>query len=312
MAENTNDLRVTTISLDEYNRLNSELIAAREGKGSLTTTIAVLNDKIKELQIRQPEVKVVHYESHWDDYNDETILGRAKVEFVNLTEVERMVEDKAKNDVKVKLTDLENKVESLNDDLKRARETHNEFSDKLTEKEKATSKLRAAHREALEDEKETYDKNIKKLKKAVDEDVKEYKETISDLKEEIKKIKDSKTDAEVEEKRNKEIKDLKGRIKDLEKTIEELGSMNFFKRVFKLRTISAEKLVAQSELLEREKNANAVGTTWVKENNKYRKYGAFEHMWNAITVTLDNSWGAAKNAYYTVSNNVFNGTGISW
>ena len=304
MAENTNDLRVTTISLDEYDRLHEVYKDLQKLVGAKEETISNLHSKIRELTEKQPEVKVVHYESRWDDYDEETVLGRAKVEFINLTEVERMAGDKAKVVVEATIKDLEKQVEDLKSESKYRSSQLDDLSDKLTEKEKATSKLRAAHREALEDEKETYDKNIKKLKKAVDEDVKEYKETISDLKDEIKKIKDNKTDAEVEEKRNKEIKDLKGRIKDLEKTIEELGSMNFFKRVFKLRTISAEKLAAQSELLERERNANAVGTTWVKENNKYHRYNAFETVWDYITRQSKNAQSYTYGVYDMLTNTI--------
>lgn len=282
MAESTDNLRVTTISLDEYNALKIEADRLKGLNGGQSTTINILNDKIYELEQKQPLVKVLHYHMQ-EDWDESPYPVTDKVEFVNLTEVERLAEEKAKSTVKDKLEVLENKVDNTMDELKRQRINNELLADKLDEKERLVKKVKTSHATELETEKETYTKNIDKLKKAAKEDAESYKETISELKDEIKKIKDNKTDAEVEEKRNKEIKDLKGRIKDLEKTIEELGSMNFFKRVFKLRTISAEKLAAQSELLEREKNANAVGTTWVKENNKYRPYDKFSSVWEYLS-----------------------------
>ena len=282
MPENTDNLRVTTISLDEYNALKLEADRLKGLNGGQSATINVLHDKIHDLEEKQPLVKVLHYHMQ-DDWDESPYPVTDKVEFVNLTEVERLAEEKAKSTVKDKLEILENKSENITDELKHQRIVNEALSDKLDEKERLVKKVKTSHATELETEKETYTKNIDKLKKAAKEDAESYKETISELKDEIKKIKDNKTDAEVEEKRNKEIKDLKGRIKDLEKTIEELGSMNFFKRVFKLRTISAEKLAAQTELLEREKNANNVGTTWVKENNKYRPYDKFSNVWEYLT-----------------------------
>jgi hypothetical protein len=70
--------------------------------------------------------------------------------------------------------------------------------------------------------------------------------------------------------------------------------MNFIKRVFKLRTISAEKLTAQKELLQREKRVNSIGTTWVKENGKYRKYNNFSEYLNSIYSYSTNVYGWIK------------------
>ena len=81
------------------------------------------------------------------------------------------------------------------------------------------------------------------------------------------------------------------------KIIEELGQLNFFKRVFKLREISAEKLAVQKELLERERNANAVGSTWVKENGKYRKYNAFAEYVNSLSSQARDYYNSVTTAF---------------
>lgn len=282
MTETTNDLRVTTISLDEYNRLNNEVNALREVKGALSTTIVNLNNKVTELNEKQPVVKVIHFTKEWEEedcdynYKEHVYLRQSKVEYINLTEVETLALTNAKEQLKDKLEASENYTSSIKNDLKHVRESLVTTQDQLSDHKKMIRKLEIQHNEDVNEKTETYNKNVESLKKAQREDEKEYKETIKDLKEEIQKVKDNKTDLEIEKKRNEEIKDLKGRIKDLEGMIEELGKLNFFKRVFKLRTISAEKLAVQVELEKRERNADSIGITWVKENNKFRKYNAFQ------------------------------------
>ena len=308
MAEMTNDLRTTIISLDEYNALRLEADRLKGLNGGQSATIAILNDRIAELRQKQPEVKIIHglkeiHHNEYDgDYSNYEDFVPKKVEFVNLTEVERLVESKVNEELKSKLSTLESDNDHLKDSLKhaevRAVQIYDELTDTVNKKTRLLKKMETEYSETLEDKHQEQEKLINKLKKAVDEDTKQYKETIKDLKEEIQKVKDNKTDIEIEKKRNKEIVDLKGRIKDLEKLIEELGSMNFFKRVFKLRTISAEKLAAQQELLEREKNANAVGKTWVKEGDKYRKYNAFEEMWGSLKRHTNN----IQDYFYSVYN----------
>jgi chromosome segregation ATPase len=278
MPENNIPLRSTTISLDEYNKLQSEIALLREQKGVQQQTISQLQNKVNDLEQKQPQVKVTHWSKEYDDYDDEEFTSLNKVEFINLSEVTTIANNKAKKETKDKVEELENKIQSEKNTAKYLRERIEANEEEISALEKRITKLVAQREEELEEKEETYNKNIKSLEKAYKEDEKNYKETIKELKEEIQKVKDSKTDEEVEEKRNKEIKDLKARIKDLEKLVEELGSMNFFKRVFKLRTISAEKLAVQKELLERERNANAIGTTWVRENSKYRKYNSFNEM----------------------------------
>jgi DNA repair exonuclease SbcCD ATPase subunit len=204
----------------------------------------------------------------------------------------------AVNQVKATLTDKQKDLEEILDRdtriIKELRDSVDTVQDRVEVKEKQIKKLKTQQAEELLEKEELYGKNLEGLKKAYKEDEKEYKETIKDLKEEIQKVKDSKTDAEVEEKRNKEIKDLKLRIKDLEKMVEDLGKLNFFSRMFKLRSISAEVLAARKELVERQDAVNRIGTTYVKENGKYRKY-------NAVSEYLNSLSSQARNYYNTVT-----------
>jgi DNA repair exonuclease SbcCD ATPase subunit len=290
MPEVTQDLRTTTISLDEYNKLRDLNLNLKETIGAKDETVRNLNTKIAELNEKQPLVKVIHmeetYDDNYDDYGDyegrQKNYKHKKVEFINLTEVTGIALQKAREVSKEEIEALKYDVKQKEYTIKELRDNVDTVQEKLNSKDKQIKKLGKEQSESYLEQEESYNKKLKDMNKAYQEDTKNYKETIKELKEEIQKVKDSKTDAEIEEKRNQEIKDLKGRIKDLENMIAELGKLNFFKRTFKLRTISAEKLAAQKQLLEREKNANAVGTTWTREGNKYRRFNAFEEMFRVI------------------------------
>ena len=286
MTDNNGTLRTATISTDEYKALLSEANSLRERIGSADESNKRLEREIATLKEKQPLVKVIHYEektnreynydrNDWDEYHYKDVKH---TEFINLSDVTSMVTNQIKKETENENQSLKNKVRSLKLELEYAEDTEGRIERELNkELSKRTSEL--------EDVKEQHEEKIKDLNKAYKVDVSNYKETIKDLKDEVIKVKDSKTDVEVEEKRNKEIKDLKARIKDLEKLVEELGSMNFIKRTFKLRKLSAEKLAAHKELLERERNANSIGTTWVKNGeHKYYKYGAFDELNNWFNV----------------------------
>jgi len=303
MTDNNTLLRTTTISLDEYNKLKTEADSLKALNGGQSATINILNSKVSELQEKQPQVKVIHYtreyENSYNEWNDEMeehpYDNVRKVEFVNLTDVTNLALSQAKAGVKAEVEQLKKDLEGNKYTIKQLRDNVDTVQDRLDAEMKHSKKASVKYLESLEEEEEKYNKNVKLLEKAAKEDSTNYKETIKELKEEIQKVKDSKTDKEVEEKRNKEIRDLKLRIKDLESTIDELGKLNFVKRIFKLRTISAEKLAAQKELLERKSAVDKIGTTWVSKGGKYRKYDNFkETMNNIFHITLSNSWNALK------------------
>lgn len=296
MTDNNVTLRTTTISLDEYNRLHDVHREQSEVIGAKDETIQNLRKEISGLNEKQPLVKVIHFVKEWeneyDDYNDEMgereYLSQKKVEFINLTDVTNMAVTQVK-------ASLENELKNSKDTIKELRDNVEAVQERVEVKMKELKKLKTQQTEELTEKVETYDKNLEGLKKAYKEDEKSYKETISDLKEDIKKIKENKTDVEIEEKRNKEIKDLKLRIKDLEKMIEDLGKLNFFSRMFKLRSISAEVLAVRKELVERQDAANRIGITYIKENGKYRVYNKFNEYINSLS-------SKANSVYHNVVN----------
>ena len=285
MSENNTLLRTTTIGLDEYNRLVSEAVSKDREIGSLSesnnTLRRQLNEKEEKEDQTNPLVKIIHYEHYDNDYEDKPWDENVYTEFRNLTEVQEIANKKAQ-----KVT--ENKIEEQKNLIKELRDNVETVQDRINTKERQIQKIKTDHKEKLEDLDEERASVVKNLEKAYDKDVTLYKEAIKDLKEEIKKVKESKTDAEVEQKRNQEIKDLKARIKDLERIIAKVNASPFYKRWFVLHKLEVEQDKANQELKQRERDADNVGTTWVRDNEKVRELDSFTKMIKNRTIDIRN------------------------
>ncbi len=293
MAEITNNLNTVTIPLAEYNSLTNETKTLREVKGTLQESIDNLQNRISELQEQQPKVKIIHLSEDIDDWDDERYLQTNKVEFVNMTDVTTLANTVAKNQVKEKLDTLEFDVKRYKDEVK-------SLDDELDSKKKELQKVYSQKEEITKELKETQKDELKKLKKAYDKDIESYNEKIAELEEEITKIKENKTDAEVEAKRNEEIKTLKVRIKDLEGILSELKNLSFFKRISKLRKITLDQDAGRREYYDRERKADSIGTTWVKEGGKVRLKSMFDDLYYYLSKTYNNT---KTNIAYTWSFN---------
>ena len=292
MPENNTLLRTTTIGLDEYNRLVSEAVSKDREIGALSESNGTLRRQLNEKEEKEdqinPLVKVVHYDHHDNDYEDEPWDENVRTEFRNLAEVQEIADKKAQ-----KVTD--NKIEEQKILIKELRDNIETVQDRVTTKERQITKLKLSYKEEIEDLNEVREKTLNNLEKAYDKDVTVYKETIKDLKEEIKKVKESKTDTEVEQKRNQEIKDLKARIKDLERIIAKVNASPFYKRWFVLHKLEVEQDKANQELKQREHDANNVGVTWVRDNEKVREL-------NSFTSLLKNRTSNAASYVWSITN----------
>ena len=87
MAKNSEFLRTTTINLDEYNKLKSDIEHKTQLIGSLQENVHNLQNTICELKSekssKEPLVKVITG-SNYNDYYDTT-------EFINLSETNELV-----------------------------------------------------------------------------------------------------------------------------------------------------------------------------------------------------------------------------
>lgn len=311
MAENIKDFRLTTISLDEYNSLKDQVTTLRERVGSKDAQVDLLHSKIQELQEQQPLVKVVHYREKYDDWDDSFIQAQDSIQFMNLGEVTELAKKEANAKVEARIKELENKLEQEENNVKQVTKVRKAEVDNMREEiDTLRKQMKKAEKESLsmlKEKEEEYVENLKASEKAYNKDVAAYKETINDLKQEIKNIKEDKTQLDIEKKRNEEIKTLKGRIADLEKILNDLKNTSFLKRLTKLRHIELEQNKAEQELVERRRKVDNIGTSWVVEGNKVRKY---DHFKDLLGRQMNNIYRYGHNVlnYITLSN----GTRYTW
>lgn len=271
MSEITNNLNTLTITKDEYDNLISSVSEDTYTQQLIDELKDQIEELKKEKQNNQPEIRITHYGIKKDPWYGDSYISKNvdSVEFINLSEVTELANKTAKAKVQSELNDLEKQIENQRKEIKDIK------------KENTTLK---------EDQQDKVDEITKNLEKAYKRDTDGYKKTIKNLTEEIQKIKDSKTDAEIEEKRNEEIKTLKLRIKDLERILNELKNTSFFNRLRKLRKIELEQDKAAQELQQREIDANHIGTTWVKENGRVTKFNRFKDKVTQWRWTLAKDW----------------------
>lgn len=265
MAKNSELLRTTTINLDEYNKLRSDIEHKTQLIGSLQENVHNLQNTIFELKSekssKEPLIKVITGSRH-SDYYDTT-------EFINLSETKELVKKELEKKYESSLKSSKETIKSLKQEIEN-------LDNKLVDLERDKIKNRKEYIRDLDDVRDDFNDKSHSLQKAYHKDIKEYKETIKELNEEIKKIKSNKTDNEIEAIRNKEIETLKLRISDLEQLINDLNNTPWYKKIFKLRKISMERNEAIEAIENRKMAADSIGTTYVKENGKYRTYNNFK------------------------------------
>ncbi len=216
------------ISIDRLISLEKENASLKERVGSLK---ADKNNLEKKLTEEQKEVKIIT--ARKKDSFIGTFTEIESIETRNLGDVEELVSKKYKSDIDKKdkeIKSLSNQIDDITFSYTRkSKELDNNYEDYRT------------------DLKLEYDKKIK------------------DLKEELKKVKEDKTDKQETERRNKEILDLKLRIKELEKAIKNLTSINIFKRVWNAILDTNARVVAQKEILEKKEEIEKI-----KCSNKFK------------------------------------------
>ena len=221
---------------DILNQLVGEL---RATKNTLTRDLTKAQNEKSDAD----KVKIItqyHSRDRYDDYTQ----SNTSVTYQNLDDVItgiRKEENKKANLEVEQVADLEVNILRLEKQLKRTKEGSHE---QINEARKNLTKLHQADRESYEDE-------IEKLQKAK-----------QSLIQEIKKVKDSKTDKEVNAQRKQEIIDLKVRIAELETEIKNLGSINFVKRVWNKFTNRSAIVAAINEKEDKEMKVNEI-------SNKY-------------------------------------------
>lgn len=242
--ENTNipAENMVTISIHEYNSLRDKEILLRDQLATESAVRISLVNRLEEKEKQEP--KIILTRRNRFGYNEET------KEFVNMEFAKSLWEKEYKDELSKELDSL--KAENTN--LKRENSTL------------ATS---------IEDMKERHDneinRTIRKYDDRVDSIIEDYSKKVKALKEEITKIKENKTDIEVETKRNKEIGDLKLRIKTLEKQIDAINDLPWYKRFVYNKQLVKDINKELREIAQNKSIVDNIGYTWVNEESQVRK-----------------------------------------
>ena len=226
VLELTTELNSSKSTIDSLNRE----IGTQEG------LIETLRQQIEDLKSKQPEVRIVKCKTKdtwFGTIQEDDVIDYRNLDSVKL-DIEKVIEKKYKADIEKlekELKSARSSLETKDADIDKARKNY----DSETENTRLTYRLRTE-----ELEREYKDKAAKK-------DLK-----IKELQEEITKVKEDKTDEQLEKLRTEEIANLKLQIKKLKGQVDEFISMNIFKRAWLALTNKAVRVAAEKEIQEKE------------------------------------------------------------
>lgn len=230
----TSDVNKTILeNAKKISELEKEIALLQQTIGAHKETIKVQEQKMKDMREdfsdRSKQVvirKIRDGGLRFDEFGQ--LMPKEQKEYRNLDSIVKDIRKEEKSKLKKDVGALEDKLE-----------------DQKLEIEKLSNKLERERAQA--EEKLTEEKS--KLRERKDKEIQASLERITELKNEIIKIKNNKTDKELEEKRKKEIADLNERIVELEEEIEHLKSIGLFKRMwYKITDFKAKREAYRKEL----------------------------------------------------------------
>lgn len=242
--ENTNipAENMVTISIHEYNSLRDRETLLRDQLATESAVRISLVNRLEEKEKQEPKI-ILTKRNRWGDVNDTK-------EFVNMEFAKSLWEKEYKDELSKELDSLK----SENIKLKREKESIENSIEDIEERRHADmARMNRKHHEAIDSINEENSKKVKALK------------------EEITKIKENKTDIEVETKRNKEIGDLKLRIRTLEKQIDAINDLPWYKRFVYNRQLVKDINKELREIAQNKSITDNIGYTWVNEESKTRE-----------------------------------------
>ena len=239
--EMTKDISKTLIdNANEINALTSKIDTLQREIGSKTELVLTLRQQLTDEKANsKSKEKVVRIEKGNGKPARMGLLLTSEIDvsYKNLDSVIEDIRKEEKNKIKTDVAKLESEVEdrklqilTLTDKLKRA--------DKVKENE-------------LEDLRVKYKKKQTDVSKEHQAEYDSWDEEVEKLRENYNKLKNDKTDKQLEKKRLKEIADLNETIVELEKEIESLQSFNLFKRMW--HSFTNRKAVKQAIMEKEEK-----------------------------------------------------------
>jgi len=222
------------------NSLNKEI-------GSKEALIEKLENDLAEAKEKQPEVRIITQERKVRD-SWGCIEQTTSTEYKNLHLVQDDIRKEIDSTYKEQIDSLKKEITNLKEELATIRENYNIRSKQLEFDYKK-------YRQEVELDYAEEKLNVKKV--VLDKD-----KEITLLKKELEKVKNDKTDEQLNEKRAQEIVDLRLRIEELELTIKEMESTNIFKRIWNSILNGKARVIAQKQLIEKKNLVNSITGWW--------------------------------------------------
>jgi len=227
---------------EEINSLNNQVSSLQRELGSEEEHNQTLRNQIEELKSKQPEVRIITSKPVSNRYGD--TYTESTIEYRNLSSVQDDIRKEIEAKYKKDLDKSEATIKSLNKDLESKQDFYHNEIKKI---ESRYENYSLGNRLSFEADKRALDE--REIKK----DLK-----IKELKEEIEKIKNDKTDEQLAKQREEEIKTLKDRIEELEASVANLTSTNIFKRIWNAILDKNARVAAQKELLKKKEKADKI------------------------------------------------------
>jgi len=239
--ENTKDSNVLIDKIlklqDEGASYSKKIDVLTRELGAKESHIETLKQQIQELKDKEPQVRVIAGKKVETFFG--TITEEGTTEYRNLDSVKLDIE---------KLTEKKFKVEidKLEKELKSAKSEVEDSTEKIEKLRKTFDSEAATIRQNYSLKKDEIERDSQKV--ITKKDLR-----ITELEEELVKVKEDKTDEQLESKRLEEVTKLKLLVKDYKKQLDDFMSLNLFKRVWLALTNKAIRIAAEKEVLEKER-----------------------------------------------------------
>jgi len=217
-----------------------EMSAKDREIGSLESQIDTLEVQISEIKSKQPEVRVVKnkpVDTWFGQVQQEDTIEYRNLDSVKL-DIEKVMDKKYKSD-----------LEKLEKELK---DTKKSLANILEDKDDNIQKARRSYESLMADNNQNYNLRKDELEREFKDKASKKDLKIKELQEELQKVKEDKTDEQLEKLRTEEIATLKLEIKTLKKQFNDLLGKNVFKRTWLALTNKAVRVAAEKEIQEKE------------------------------------------------------------
>lgn len=250
MSENKTNPAILLI--EQKHSLENRIADQQRIIGGLEQNISNLQSRLDE---KQP--KVIIEEGQPIRYNScgELVRRGTKVIKLNMEEASELIAKHVNEENEVKLKETEKELAKLNRKLETA-----------FQNEKSLISSHARAKNVIQD---IYDERLYEAKQELKESNTNYKHQIEDLKKELKKVKEDKTDEQVEKRRQEEVSKLKARVKTLEREIKRLSTQGWLGKTWD-RITNRKARVEAIKQVEEEKALAPIEAKEVSFSNPFR------------------------------------------